>query len=98
MPASAPHGYLLPARDRVGSCAAQYLSGYATEGFSDEMFLPDGSLRPTTGSSSPASTSNIPRAELDAKRGAIDALFLRQGITFNVHRRLPRHWALLFPF
>ena len=60
------------------------LSGYATEGFFDAMFLPDGTLRPHY-RKFVSRFGTIPRAELDTKRGAIDALFLRQGITFNVY-------------
>ena len=60
------------------------LNGYATDGFFDEMFLPDGTLRPHY-RKFVSRFGPIPRDELDAKRQAVDALFLRQGITFNVY-------------
>ncbi len=60
------------------------LHGYAPAGFFDEMFQPDGTLRPHY-QKFVARFGSIPRPELDAKRQAVDALFLRQGITFNVY-------------
>ena len=60
------------------------LSGYTTDGFFDEMFTPDGMLRPHY-RKFVSRFGPIPRKELDAKRSAVDALFLRQGITFNVY-------------
>ncbi len=60
------------------------LSGYTTDGFFDEMFTPEGMLRPHY-RKFVSRFGPIPRDELDAKRSAVDALFLRQGITFNVY-------------
>ena len=60
------------------------ITGYVTEGFFDEMFLPDGSLRPHYRRFARA-FKDIPPEEWDSRRKAVDALFLRQGITFNVY-------------
>ena len=60
------------------------LSGYASQGFFDEMFQPDGNLRPHY-RKFVTRYGSIPREEMDSKRRAVDALFLRQGITFNVY-------------
>src|SRR4051812_38339966 len=60
-------------------------SGYANPaGFFDEMFSGDGSLRSHYRRFSNR-FSAIPRDEFNAKRRDVDALFLRQGITFNVY-------------
>jgi uncharacterized circularly permuted ATP-grasp superfamily protein len=59
-------------------------AGYATAGFFDEMFSADGMLRPHYRKFA-ARFGDIGRGEFDAKRRDVDALFLRQGITFNVY-------------
>jgi len=59
-------------------------SGYAAAGFFDEMFSADGMLRPHYRKFA-AQFGTIPREDFDAKRREVDALFLRQGITFNVY-------------
>ncbi len=58
--------------------------GYATDGFFDEMFQPDGSLRPHYRRFAQG-FRGIAADEWDSRRKAVDALFLRQGITFNVY-------------
>ncbi|AHF89083.1 hypothetical protein OpiT1DRAFT_05978 [Opitutaceae bacterium TAV1] len=60
------------------------LEGYAPEAFFDEMFTADGTLRPHYRKFA-SRFGNIPREEFDAKRHAVDFMFLRQGITFNVY-------------
>ncbi len=59
-------------------------TGYATAGFFDEMFTATGELRPHYRRFA-TRFGNTPRDEFDAKRREVDALFLRQGITFNVY-------------
>jgi uncharacterized circularly permuted ATP-grasp superfamily protein len=60
------------------------ISGYVTDDFFDEMFLPDGGLRPHYKRFARA-FREVPADEWDSRRKAVDALFLRQGITFNVY-------------
>ncbi len=84
MTASAPPAKS-PCAPGIGSgVLPTVLNGYATDGFFDEMFLPDGTLRPHY-RQFVNRFGSIPRDELDTKRQAVDALFLRQGITFNVY-------------
>ena len=59
-------------------------AGYATDGFFDEMFTADGTLRPHYRKFA-ASFQTVPRDEWETRRHSVDALFLRQGITFNVY-------------
>ena len=59
-------------------------AGYALDGFFDEMFAADGSLRPHYRKFA-ASFQTVSREEWELRRHAVDALFLRQGITFNVY-------------
>ncbi len=59
-------------------------SGYATADFFDEMFTADGMIRPHYRKFT-ARFSDIPHDEFQGKRRDVDALFLRQGITFNVY-------------
>lgn len=58
--------------------------GYATDGFFDEMFQADGQLRPHYRKFAQG-FGRVANDEWDSKRKAVDALFLRQGITFNVY-------------
>lgn len=60
------------------------LSGYAVDAFFDEMFAADGSLRPHYRKFA-ARLGSVPKDDWASKRHAVDALFLRQGITFNVY-------------
>jgi uncharacterized circularly permuted ATP-grasp superfamily protein len=60
------------------------LSRYAAEGYFDEMWAPDGHLRPHYRKFA-ARLSGIPPDDWASRRHAVDALFLRQGITFNVY-------------
>lgn len=60
------------------------INGYVTEGFFDEMFNPDGSLRPHYRRFAKG-FRDVPPEEWDSRRKAVEALFLRQGITFNVY-------------
>ncbi|HNC24691.1 MAG TPA: circularly permuted type 2 ATP-grasp protein [Opitutaceae bacterium] len=75
-----------PAHPRApgGAPSPSVLDGYATESFFDEMFQADGALRPHY-RKFVARLGSIPRSDLDARRQAVDAMFLRQGITFNVY-------------
>ena len=59
-------------------------AGYAIDGFFDEMFTADGTLRPHYRKFA-ASFQTVPREEWETRRHSVDALFLRQGITFNVY-------------
>jgi uncharacterized circularly permuted ATP-grasp superfamily protein len=74
---SATESVLLPPTDTG-------FSGYVTDGFFDEMFLPDGNVRPHYRKFA-ASFRTVPGDEWQGRRDAVDALFLRQGITFNVY-------------
>jgi uncharacterized circularly permuted ATP-grasp superfamily protein len=58
--------------------------GYKTEGFFDEMFDADGSVRPHYLKLAEALQS-IPGTEFELKRKAADMEFLRKGITFTVY-------------
>jgi uncharacterized circularly permuted ATP-grasp superfamily protein len=58
--------------------------GYVTDGFFDEMFAADGALRPHYRNFA-RGFAGVPAEEWDSRRRAVDALFLRQGITFNVY-------------
>jgi uncharacterized circularly permuted ATP-grasp superfamily protein len=59
-------------------------NGYALDGFFDEMFTAQGGLRPHYQRFA-SSLGSVPRDEWDHRRKAVDTLFLRQGITFNVY-------------
>ena len=74
----------MPAQDSTLAGDTAVFAGYATGEFFDEMFTGDGMLRPHYRKFA-ARFGRIPRAEFDAKRQDVDALFLRQGITFNVY-------------
>src|SRR6478736_4033859 len=58
--------------------------GYATEGFFDEMFQADGCLRPHYRRFVETFRA-VSADDWVSRRNAVDALFLRQGITFNVY-------------
>jgi uncharacterized circularly permuted ATP-grasp superfamily protein len=59
-------------------------NGYALDGFFDEMFTAQGGLRPHYQRFA-SSLGTVPRDDWDHRRKAVDTLFLRQGITFNVY-------------
>jgi uncharacterized circularly permuted ATP-grasp superfamily protein len=69
---------LPPPRNEAG------VTGYATDGFFDEMFAGEDSLRPHYRRFG-ESFRTVSREEWEIRRHAVDALFLRQGITFNVY-------------
>ena len=71
------------------------LHGYAPAGFFDEMFQPDGTLRPHY-QKFVARFGSIPRPELDAKRQAVDALFLRRASP-STSMATPRAPSASFP-
>ncbi|MFC7336917.1 circularly permuted type 2 ATP-grasp protein [Haloferula chungangensis] len=58
--------------------------GYTTDGFHDEMFLPDGSPRSYC-EGLLERFKCIPDEDFDTRRAACDSHFLRQGVTFNVY-------------
>jgi uncharacterized circularly permuted ATP-grasp superfamily protein len=60
------------------------IHGYVADGFFDEMFGADGMLRPHYRKFA-SCFGTVPREDWESKRHAVDALFLRQGITFNVY-------------
>src|SRR6185436_1048780 len=60
------------------------VTGYATDGFFDEMFASEDSVRPHYRRFG-ESFRTVSREEWEIRRHAVDALFLRQGITFNVY-------------
>lgn len=75
----------MPAADPLSTPRSDAdVHGYAAEGFFDEMFLPDGMLRPHYRKFATC-FGTVPREDWESKRHAVDALFLRQGITFNVY-------------
>ncbi|OAM90646.1 circularly permuted type 2 ATP-grasp protein [Termitidicoccus mucosus] len=58
--------------------------GYDPDGFFDEMFEADGSVR-NHYRKLLHNFKTLSHPDLDTKRRAVDALFLRQGVTFNVY-------------
>ena len=70
-----------PSSTRSGDAG---FAGYATDGFFDEMFTGEGQLRPHYRKFA-ARFGTVPTEDWESKRHAVDALFLRQGITFNVY-------------
>lgn len=68
----------------VRSPETDAFSGYATAGFFDEMFTADGTLRPHYRKFAER-FAEFRHDDFSGKRRDVDALFLRQGITFNVY-------------
>jgi uncharacterized circularly permuted ATP-grasp superfamily protein len=60
------------------------LDSYQSEDFFDEMFAGQGQVRPHYASLYQR-FQNLDREEFDQRRSAVDAAFLRQGITFTVY-------------
>jgi uncharacterized circularly permuted ATP-grasp superfamily protein len=71
-------------------------SPYLTEGFFDEMFLPDGQVRPHY-QKLYERFQTLEAEEFEQKRQAVDASFLRQGITFTVYNN-DEGTERIFPF
>jgi uncharacterized circularly permuted ATP-grasp superfamily protein len=59
-------------------------SPYQVGGFFDEMFLPDGGVRPHYRRLAER-LDTLPESEFDQRRAAVDLAFLRRGVTFTVY-------------
>ncbi|MDR2863929.1 MAG: circularly permuted type 2 ATP-grasp protein [Puniceicoccales bacterium] len=64
--------------------ASDFFKGYVAGDFFDEMFTPDGKVRPHYRKFMQG-FGGISHEEYAEKRNSIDYMFLRQGITFNVY-------------
>ncbi|MCF7761839.1 MAG: circularly permuted type 2 ATP-grasp protein [Cephaloticoccus sp.] len=62
----------------------EFFRPYDTQGFCDEMLLPDGGIRPHYKRLVERLTT-MTSTEYEERRRAVDLSFLRQGITFNVY-------------
>jgi len=74
----------MPVADQPSAPNEAGISGYTLDGFFDEMFASECKLRPHYQRFA-ARFRDVPPDEWKARRHAVDALFLRQGITFNVY-------------
>jgi uncharacterized circularly permuted ATP-grasp superfamily protein len=70
--------------------------GYQPEAFFDEMFFPDGTVRPHCAPLLER-MSGLDQADFEARKATCELYFLKQGVTFNVYHD-SRGSERIFPF